>query len=472
VSFRFYERRFKEVPRVPQLEKDLGIEVYATRTKGIGGVIRFSFDDFVVEEVLLDNSRATVSKERNLSLKISLVPVAWKKYLICVMVKRGWDTLLAVRRIAQQLGVDFNAVKVAGIKDAKALTAQHISLRNVHPEELEIVRLKDLTLNPIKYSHRTVSPHLLLGNHFNITIRNITHSKTEVKERISETWKQLETLGGIPNFFGHQRFGTTRPITHKVGKALVKGNVEEAAMLFLAAPSPFEHEISRKARRRLSENQDFKTARDYFPKHLKYERLMLGHLAEHPRDFVGAFRKLPLQLRRLFVQAYQSYLFNRFLSQRIKQKIPLNQPQIGDFAVWVDKYGLPTSKHEIVREENFTEIEAAIEKGKMRIALPLPGYRQNLSGGVQGEIEQSILEEDKVSCMDFRISGWKEISLKGSLRTCVTIVQDFSFTSPREDSANPSKRMVTLRFMLLRGSYATIVLREFMKPQNVIDAGF
>ena len=37
---------------VPEIEKLLGIEVYATKTAGIGGVIRESVEDFVVEEVL------------------------------------------------------------------------------------------------------------------------------------------------------------------------------------------------------------------------------------------------------------------------------------------------------------------------------------------------------------------------------------------------------------------------------------
>jgi len=461
------------VPFVPKLEKDLGIEVYATQSKGIGGVIRFFFEDFVVEEVLLDGSRAKVIAEEELNTDwFSSSREAWKNYLICVMVKRGWDSLLAVRRIAQQLGIGFNAIRTAGIKDAKALTAQHISLKNVHPKNLEKVKLKDISLIPIKYLHRPVSHHLLLGNHFSITIRNITITKNEAKERTSKIWKQLQRLGGTPNFFGHQRFGTTRPITHKVGKALMKGNFEKAALTFLAEASPREQEKSRLARQKLSENQEYGEALKHFPKHLKYERLMLRHLAKRPKDFVGAFRRLPTQLRRLFVQAYQSYLFNRFLSSRMKREIPFNEPQIGDFAVWIDKYGLPTPKHEVVDKGGIIRIREAVEKGRMRIALPLLGYVQKLSEGVQGEIEQSILEEEEVSPEDFRIPLLREVSLRGKLRACLAPIKKFSVTHICEDSANPSKMEVTLKFMLFRGSYATVVLREFMKPQEIVAAGF
>ena len=458
--------------QVSELEKNLGMEVYATQTRGIGGVIRFFLEDFVVEEQLLDGSIAKTSISAVTTLVEPPHPEAWRKYLVCVLVKRGWDTILAGRRIAQQLGIDFRDIHMAGIKDTRAITAQHISLKNVGWKDLEKVRLEGVMLQPVGYSHRPVSPHILLGNHFHITIRNIQLSKTETEERIRETWKELQTLGGFPNFFGHQRFGTVRPITHKVGRALVKKNLEKAALTFLAEPSPFEHEDAREARRRLMEERDFSKALEFFPKRLKYERLMLKHLAKRPSDFAGAFRKLPAQLRRLFVQAYQSYLFNRFLSRRMRLGISLNEPQIGDFVVRMDKFGLPTPKHETASSSNIDAVKEEVRKGRACVALPLVGYVQELSRGKQGESEEEILEEEHVRREDFRIPFLKEISLKGRLRVCLASLKDFTFDQPREDSVNFSKLIVRLRFMLLRGCYATVVLREFMKPRDIVAAGF
>jgi tRNA pseudouridine13 synthase len=103
-----------------------------------------------------------------------------------------------------------------------------------------------------------------------------------------------------------------------VGKALVRGDFEEAAMLFLAKPSIHEHPASRQARQELETTRNFKQAQADFPKQLRFEKLMLNHLADNPDDFVGAFQRLPLKLQALFVQAHQSYLFNRFLSERVK----------------------------------------------------------------------------------------------------------------------------------------------------------
>ena len=76
--------------------------------------------------------------------------------------------------------------------------------------------------------------------------------------------QELDQVGGIPNFFGHQRFGTTRPITHLVGKAILKGDFEEAAMLFLAKPSLYEHPSSRQARTETARNKRFQAGAGEF----------------------------------------------------------------------------------------------------------------------------------------------------------------------------------------------------------------
>ncbi|MFQ6081601.1 MAG: tRNA pseudouridine(13) synthase TruD, partial [Candidatus Bathyarchaeia archaeon] len=271
---------------------------------------------------------------------------------------------------------------------------------------------------------------------------------------------------------GHQRFGTIRPITHLVGSFLVRGEPEKAALTFLAQPSPHEHPESREARQRLLDTQDFQEAARSFPWHLRYERWMLSHLAKRPRDFVGAFRRLPRKLRKLFVQAYQSFLFNRFLSQRIQRGIPLNEAQIGDYALSLDDYGLPTTRFTRVTARSIQSVEKALTEGRMRIALPLIGFKQPSSDGIQGEIERETLESEGVSPRDFRVSSMPEISAPGGLRTTLASMIHLSIEGASSDSANPSKRKVGLSFTLHRGSYATILLREFMKPRDLIKAGF
>ncbi|RJS78423.1 tRNA pseudouridine(13) synthase TruD [Candidatus Bathyarchaeota archaeon] len=455
---------------VPKLEKLMGIEVHATRSLGIGGAIRQFVEDFIVEEVLVNGSKAQVYPVKDYG---EIEDAKKERYLLCVLIKRNWDTFRAIREIANQLNINSGRVQIAGIKDAKAVTAQHITIEDVTPKEVKKIKVSDIEVRPLGYFRSKLSSYFLLGNNFHVTIRAVNHSKTTIKKRLAETLKELKTIGGVPNFFGHQRFGTTRPITHLVGKAIVQGNFKKAAMLFLAKPSPFEHPESREAREQLHSTQDFEKALKIFPKQLHYERLMLKHLAKKPKDFVGAFRRLPPKLRQLFPQAYQAYLFNKFLSRRIACGLPLNRVEAGDYIVNVERSGLPMIRmYKIVGAQKLGEFNQGVKKGRMRLALPIIGFKQSTSQGVQGEIEKEILEEEGITPEQFKISLMPEISAKGELRTALTELRDYSLCEISRDTANPPKYLVRVHFTLYRGSYATVFLREIMKPRNPIKAGF
>jgi tRNA pseudouridine13 synthase len=456
---------------VPRIDKLLGIGVYATETLGIGGIIRQSVDDFVVEEVLVDGSRAKIEKAGE-SQVLGASP-SRQHYLLCVLVKRNWDMFIAIKNIAKQLGISQNQISIAGIKDAKAVTAQHITIEHGSMEGVSKINVKDIKIRPLGYFRDKLSPYYLLGNNFNVRIKAINLVESTIEKRIAATIRELEAVGGLPNFFGHQRFGTTRPITHLVGKAIVKGDFEEAVMLFLAQPSAYEHPSSRQARRELQSKQDFKQALQNFPRQLRYERLMLSHLVEKSEDFIGAFKRLPIRLQELFVQAYQSYLFNRFLSERISHGFSLNKAEIGDYLVNVERSGLPMIKTgKMAGADALAETNESIKMGRMRIALPLVGIKQRLSQGTMGQIEKQILEAEGIKTENFRIDAIPKISGRGELRTVTAPIRNFKLRDISASADNPKKSQAELDFMLLRGSYATVLLREIIKPHNPISAGF
>ncbi len=448
---------------VPDVDQLLGFEVYASKTAGVGGKIKASVDDFVVEEVLVDGSKASVTG----AVPARVLGSSQQKthFLLCLMVKRNWDTFIVVKNVAKSLGVDQSRVQFAGIKDAKAVTAQHISIANVTLEDAQKIDIKDVQVHPIGYVREQLSLFYLLGNNFTITIRGIQEPKVAV-ERINQTMQELQTVGGVPNYFGHQRFGTTRPITHRVGKALTQGRFEEAAMLFLAQPSPYEHPASRQARQELQDTGNFKWASENFPKQLRFEKIMLKHLAENPTDFVGAFQQLPPKLQALFVQAHQSYLFNRFLSARVKAGLPLDGTVAGDFVVGVERSGLPlTTAVKVATPETLDAVNAQVKAGKLRVALPIVGAKQKLSQGRMGELEAELLAAEGIGDEHMWLNELSRIGGKGGLRTVLTPVRDFKLQKVEDDAAQVS-------FMLHRGCYATVLLRELMKPQDVIKAGF
>jgi tRNA pseudouridine13 synthase len=449
----------------------LGIDVYATETSGIGGVIRQSIDDFVVEEVLVDGSKARI--EKTAESWVLGASLSRQRYLLCVLVKRNWDTFISIKNIAKQLGISQRQIHIAGIKDAKAVTAQHITIEHGLIEDVSKIAVKDIEIRPVGYFRDKLSSYYLLGNNFSIRIKAINRSVSTIEKRITETSRELESVGGIPNFFGHQRFGTTRSITHIVGKAIVEGDFEGAAMLYLAKPSVHEHPSSRQARGELHSTQDFKQALQNFPKQLRFERLMLNHLVEKPEDFVGAFKQLPIKLQTLFVQAYQSHLFNRFLSERIKHGFSLNKAEVGDYLVSVERSGLPmVNVVKVAGAETVMEANEMVKAGRMRVALPLIGIKQRLSKGAMEQIEREILEEEGIQREKFRVNAIPEISGRGGLRAVVAPIKNFKLHDISACTTNQREHQTALSFMLLRGSYATVLLREIIKPGNPIKAGF
>jgi tRNA pseudouridine13 synthase len=454
---------------VPEIDHQMGIEVYMTKRMGVGGRIRRAVEDFVVEEVLVDGSKATASETASKPPLSSTIER--QRFLLCVMVKRNWDTFIAVKNLAIALGINQDRIQIAGIKDAKAVTAQHITIENVSAEEVASVSIRDIMVRPVGYFHEALCPFYLFGNNFKINITGIPEPVDLIETQIASAQGEVETLGGIPNFYGHQRFGTTRAITHLVGKAMVQGNLEEAAMVFLAKPSIHEHPESMRARKELQDTRNFGQALRDFPRQLRFERMMLALLVENPNDFSGAFRRLPIRLRLLFVQAWQSYLFNRFLSARIRSGVLLGKAEAGDFVVNVERNGLPMAKMgKAVDSENVAEVNRLIEVGKMRVALPVFGAKQKLSSGSSGELQRLVLEEECVDAGGFWVPDMPELSARGELRAAVCPVSDFSAGEALPDSEG--KVQLALEFRLLRSAYATVLLREIMKPTDLITAGF
>ena len=183
-----------------------------------------------------------------------------QRFLLCVLIKRNWDTFIAVKNVAKQLGIDQGCIQIAGIKDAKAVTAQHLTIEGGVIDDVTSFNVKDIQIRPIGYVREALSTYYLLGNSFTIAIKNVQIDESNLQARVKQIVDEVSVVGGMPNFFGHQRFGTTRPITHLVGKALIKGEFEEAAMLYLAKPSCDEHPTARQARQELARNKRFQAS--------------------------------------------------------------------------------------------------------------------------------------------------------------------------------------------------------------------
>ena len=319
--------------------------------------------------------------------------------------------------------------------------------------------MPDLKIRVLGRTNRAVGLGDLLGNRFRITIRELCCP--DPAARLAGITEEIVKQRGVPNYFGVQRFGDIRPVTHKVGEALARGKIEEAVFIYLALPFPGEPERTREAREKLWVNRDIPAALKEFPEYLHYELAMLNYLVEHPGDYAHSFDVLSVNLKRLFVHAYQSYLFNRILSRRLAAAMPLHRAVVGDVVCFA-REGLPDmDKVQEVTSENLEAINRLAGRGRAFVTLPLIGFETVLAEGAQGEIERAVLREEGISPENFRVPENPDLGSRGTRRAALC---------PVKPQIRVEENLAELQFVLPKGSYATVVLREYMKSLDVIKS--
>ncbi|MCD6235884.1 MAG: tRNA pseudouridine(13) synthase TruD, partial [Thaumarchaeota archaeon] len=392
--------------KAEDLEGFIGISGYVSGTEGIGGVIKTRPEDFLAWEVLVNGLDARAVYESG-GRRVE----GFGDYVLAVMRKKGIDTIRAVTALSHELGLKPKSITVCGIKDKVSVSWQFVSIpRERFPSEG--VEIRDLIrVLPVESSSKRLSSKALAKNVFEITIRGCRAEKDLIEECLS----QLRSRG-LPNFYGHQRFGITRPITPVTGRYMLMGLVKEAVESFLTLSTPLESERNRKARERLSSEWDFESALEYFPKSLRYEREMLRYLSRKGQDYVGALRALPLRLRRLLVESVSALIFNKALSKIISEG-KLSELEVGDFVVELDRFGRPKPGRPItVMDANFEQVERLIKLGRFAVVLPVVGYLSSIPRSGKGDAVQEALEELELSTRLFRLKTVPEASTRGSLR--------------------------------------------------------
>ncbi len=398
---------------IPKLDNEIGILVYSTNSPGSDGIIKSSQEQFFVSEILKEKTLDSISQSGT--------------YAVYKLKKTGIDTNHALAEIFKKYGL---RLKALGLKDANATTEQYVCDMNSGRTEQNIITNR-YVLEKIGYVKKPLSKKDMIGNRFKIKIEN-----SDFKKILDFT-----EYDKIINFFGYQRFGSTRPVSHIIGKAIVQRNFDFAVETILSHTSEHDSLENNKIREMLKDKSNYSNMLSKIPYGMDTERTVLKEMIEHG-DPLKALRAIPIQLRRFFVEAFQSYIFNKSVSIAFENGQELTKPVQGD--VCFDK------NDNLGRFENDPE---------QRLAIPLVGYSYSKKNRFDNEITK-VLDFEQVRSKDFFIKEMQEASEEGGFRQAIISCKNFSISEPY------------VSFTLSRGSYATIVLREIMKPSDPIAAGF
>ncbi len=421
-------------------ERDLGLELYLTEDiPGIGGKLRKTPEDFGVEE-------------------ISILPPEDPegRFVIAKVWHRNWEANRLVRRLSTNLRVSRARIGFAGTKDGRSVATQLMSF-DAPMDAVCALSIPDVVVSDAYRARRGIAIGDLVGNRFTIRVADLTED-FDVAATCGKVRDRLQGVGGFPNFFGVQRFGSIRPITHLIGKDLIRGDFEGAVMRYVANPADDEDSDANDARRALQESRDFERAFREFPQKLTFERTMIARLKDRPDDYLGALRTLPKNLLMMFVHAYQSYLFNKTLSERIRAGMSIREPEVGDLILPLSKTNVPDQDSPIpVTETNLQKVLKNAMEGKAFVSGLIFGTESQFAEGRMGDIERRVIEAEGIERADFQIVGLREASSKGIRRELLAQCKDLMIDFDGE--------VATFRFALNKGCYATSLMREFMKAE-------
>jgi len=410
---------------VPNIDRMAGIEIYSTKFDGIGGSIKVRYEDFNVLELLVEPILRDLSKKADNVYRFPLL----------VLQKRGLDSNHAIFEISDQLGTK---IRVLGIKDSKAVTSQYATCEGKKFREGMTAHTK---LSLLGFSKRPINKSHIMGNQFEVRVSNPL--RNDISEFITE-------IGNIPNYYGLQRFGSERLVTHLVGRAIINENFKEAVEIFLCHTTEYDTQFSKEIREKCNDPNNYVKVIKIIPKGMDLERNLLRSLLDG-KGYKNALRSIPINIRRLFVHAYQAYLFNKCLSSMLRRGESINSCVKNDFCFKLENQ-MALGKLIKYTNDDTTNLVPAMQ---------LPGYSFKSKDGRFEDKMSIMMKEENISPKNFHVKEMQELSVEGGFRQLPSLVTDFSYCEN-----------LIVKFKMPIGSYATILLRELMKPEDPIKSGF
>ncbi len=416
----------------PELDLAVGMEVYASVSPRCRGRIKAQAEDFLVEESLG-------------GLRVFPDPAGGLLPLYRVE-KRLIDTMHLEAELSAVLK---SRISFAGLKDKRAVAVQYATPTSTRSERPRLVEGKAFRAELVGYVERPLSRGLVEGNRFRVRLR-------DCPPEIEDSVREVYALAGekrLPNFYGLQRFGGRGALTHRVGRVIIKRKFEDAVRIILGEPGESDDQPTGERRDGIAQgnHEDSKLPR----RGRDVETRVARRWATDPGDPIGALRAVPIRLRKLYTQAYQSYIFNRTLSLAISRSLDISSLEKGDNWGDVSPDGMVLGRVHGVRE-----VQAP---GGVPL-IQLAGYAYRDYGSRFDACAGEVMAEEEVAARDFYVEEMQEVSVEGGFRRPHLVAKD--------ESCEVRGDVSDLGFTLARGEYATVLLREIVKPDDPVAQGF
>jgi tRNA pseudouridine13 synthase len=395
--------------------------------------------------------------------------------------KANLDTGKALGLLAFKTNLNERSFRFAGNKDKRAVTTQHITVRQVLPSKIltAVGQLHSMKAGNFEFVDDELKIGQCWGNRFDIVLRFVSASDELVLRAVERVKRN-----GFINYYGLQRFGTTVAGTHIVGLAILRNELKNAVDLVLhpSCPTFYEDRDVGKAFHAIGTERG-----------MDLEKRLLDSLQQNSFNYAGALQRLPGHLRSMYLHAYQGYVWNLAASERFL-KGSRERAEVGDIvlvqAVGVGEGSDDLSYRAVVR----VLTEADVGKYALSdVLLPIPGPGVTMPANFVGEKMRATMREN-----GFPFEAWPEAAKKhkiqGGYRKLICIPEDVtheliayesdaepliphdqslldgSFEAAAAKRASGGKhRALRVSFNLPSGAFATMFFRELQKRETGRD---
>lgn len=359
------------------------------------------------------------------------------KFAVYRLSKRSLGTPEAVDAIARRWKTPRQRIGYGGLKDKHALTRQYLTLHNGPRRNLEQTGLQ---LTYLGQGERPFGPQDIAGNRFSIVLRDMSSQLMERALAAIESVRQ----SGIPNYFDDQRFGSVGESREFIGQAWCRGDYERTLWLALADPHPDDRAEEREQKRILRDLWgEWPACKEALER--SHRRSIVTYLADKPGDFRGAWSRVRVDLRGLYLSAFQSHLWNQLLAACLRQE--LSPAQLDDIPL------------EIGTLPFFRELTPEVATRLQELQLPLPSARQKLEPGPIQSLLDGVLAGLGLEQRELRVKYPRDSFFSKGERLAVVRPGRLEYEVDA-DELYPKRQKLTLRFDLPRGSYATILIKR------------
>jgi len=377
-------------------------------------------NDFIVEEI----PSIEISKDK-------------KEHKIFILEKKEIDTFDAIRLISRYLKIPLYEIGYAGLKDKHALAKQYISIPSKY--NIGSFTIDNLNMTFLGFYNKKIKIGDLKGNKFTITVRNI---KSRKMDSILEKANSIQ-LFGIPNYFDSQRFGSVYN-NDFIAKHVIKKDYEKAVKIYLTRYHKSEKKQVKNDKRAILTN--WSNIENISIRNKIFQKIIQAYLKN--KNWLDAYKKIPPNLREMFINSYQSYLWNECVKELFR--ICINGRSL---------YSIEYAVGSLLFYKDLSDDEMQ----KINTDFPTLSETVMLSD-FEKKIVTRLLVNEGINLQDLHIKSCTGNFFKTRKRRITVIPDNFFISNPMEDELNyingkPQNKII-LSFSLPKGSYATLITKK------------